>query len=118
MNPSLKRNLRSREWTWITLNKKNYNEIDYIPTKSKKTVKDVKVLNTFSTGSDHRLIRSKVLINLKTECYMNIKFNKNLTAIDTNRLKTENKEVYWNILRTMPHSKTLENELEKRQTQY
>lgn len=40
-------------------------EIEYVLTKAKEVVKDVSVINNFSTGSGHGLVRTKVLINLK-----------------------------------------------------
>lgn len=56
-----------RKWTWVSPNMKVKNEIDFILSNKKYIVKDVSVLNKFSTGSDHRLVRSKIVINIKQE---------------------------------------------------
>lgn len=54
-------------WTWINRDGRKKNEIDYIFSNRKKIVHDVLVLNRFSTGSDHRMIRTKVVLNTKPE---------------------------------------------------
>ncbi|KAK5642795.1 hypothetical protein RI129_008962 [Pyrocoelia pectoralis] len=47
-----------RKWRWIGPNNgQTKNEIDYI-LSSKKLSQDVTVLNSFNTGSDHRIIRA------------------------------------------------------------
>lgn len=54
-------------WTWISPDGRKKSEIDYIFSNRKKIVYDVLVLNRFSTGSDHRMIQAKVVLNTKTE---------------------------------------------------
>lgn len=61
-----------RKWTWISPGGRYKNEIDYIFSSHKCIVQDVTVLNSFCTGSDHRLIRASVLINTKLERYATI----------------------------------------------
>lgn len=56
-----------RKWTWQSPNGINKNEIDFIITNKKETVQDVTVLNRFSTGSDHRMVRAKIVLNVKEE---------------------------------------------------
>lgn len=87
-----------RKWTWTAPNGETKNEIDYVLTKTKEIVKDVTVLNNFSTGSDHRLVRTKIAINLKMERYLKIK-RRNPIKIDTRKL-SENGEKYRNLLET------------------
>ncbi|XP_044759008.1 craniofacial development protein 2-like [Coccinella septempunctata] len=57
----------NRRWTWKSPDGRTKNEIDYIITDNKNTVKDVSVLNKFFTGSDHRIVRAKIVLNLKKE---------------------------------------------------
>ena len=57
----------NRKWTWESPNGTTKNEIDYILTSRKDTVRDVSVLNKFRTGSDHRLVRAKIQLNVKLE---------------------------------------------------
>lgn len=56
-----------RKWTWMSPDGNTKNEIDYITTDKKNIIKDVTVLNNFSVGSDHRIVRAKVKINVKRE---------------------------------------------------
>ena len=57
----------SRKWTWRGPNGTTKNEIDFILTDKPKIVKDVSVLNKVNTGSDHRMVRCKVTLDLKQE---------------------------------------------------
>ena len=66
MNTFFKKKLH-RRWTWISPNSTTKNEIDYILTNRPQTFKDVSVINSFNTGSDHRLVRASLLINTKFE---------------------------------------------------
>ncbi|XP_048516546.1 craniofacial development protein 2-like [Dendroctonus ponderosae] len=56
-----------RKWTWVSPDCSTKNEIDFIISNRKEIVRDVTVLNKFSMGSDHRLVRSKISINIKNE---------------------------------------------------
>lgn len=58
-----------RRWTWISPNGLVKNEIDYFISNKKSIFQDVTVLNKFSTGSDHRMLRSKIRFNLQKERY-------------------------------------------------
>lgn len=62
-----------RKWTWLSPGARYKNEIDYVFSSHKCIVKDVSVLNSFNTGSDHRLIRALVQINTKLERYASIR---------------------------------------------
>ena len=56
-----------RRWTWISPNGVTRNEIDYILTDKPQTFTDVSVINSFNTGSDHRMIRASMTINTRQE---------------------------------------------------
>lgn len=56
-----------RRWTWKSADGRTKNEIDFILSNNKNICKDISVLNKFSTGSDHRLVRARILINTKIE---------------------------------------------------
>ena len=72
-----------RKWTWASADGTTKNEIDYIITNRKSTVKNVKVLNNFTTGSDHRLVRAKVMLNTR---FQRSKLVKKSDMIDVQRL--------------------------------
>ena len=55
-----------RKWTWRSANGAT-SEIDYILTNKKYIIQDCSVLNNFNTGSDHRMVRCKLLLNTKIE---------------------------------------------------
>lgn len=93
MNTFFKKPL-SRRWTWVSPNQKTKNEIDYIISNKKYIVTDVTVLNRFDLGSDHRLVRAKVIINKKLERKKLIQQQKYPTL---QQLK-QNKERYQNEL--------------------
>lgn len=56
-----------RKWTWASADGRTKNEIDFIISNRKSIVKNVIVLNRFTTGSDHRMVRAKVILNTRTE---------------------------------------------------
>ena len=58
---------RQRKWTWFSNDGVTKKEIDYIVTSDMRQVQNVSVLNSFSTGSDHRMVRAKVRINVRME---------------------------------------------------
>ena len=58
MNTFFKKRL-NRRWTWISPNRETKNEIDYIMTDRPDIFLDVSVINSFNTGSDHRMIRAE-----------------------------------------------------------
>lgn len=64
---SFYRKTPQRKWTWASPDGSTKNEIDFIISNRKEIVRDVTVLNKFSIGSDHRLVRSKISINIKNE---------------------------------------------------
>ena len=66
MNTFFKKRLH-RRWTWISPNGVTKNEIDYILTDKPQTFTDVSVINSFNTGSDHRMIRGSMTINTRLE---------------------------------------------------
>lgn len=55
----------NRKWTWRSPDGNTRNQIDYILTNNIHMIHDVDVLNRFNTGSDHRLVRTRIYINTK-----------------------------------------------------
>ncbi|XP_044766144.1 craniofacial development protein 2-like [Coccinella septempunctata] len=70
---SFYKKILNRRWTWQSPDGRTKNEIDYIITDKKRIVKDVTVLNRFSMGSDHRLVRAKVVIDIDKERHRMVK---------------------------------------------
>lgn len=66
MNTFFQKN-EKRKWTWRSPYGKTKNEINFIFSKHKHLIQNVDVINQFTTGSDHRMIRCKVFINIKME---------------------------------------------------
>lgn len=89
MNSFFKKS-EKRRWTWRSPNSNTKNEIDYVLTNEKLTVKDVSALNRFDTGSDHRLVRAKIEINLKRERNKLIKIHFIISHIRNNSGKPSN----------------------------
>ncbi|XP_071635060.1 craniofacial development protein 2-like [Temnothorax longispinosus] len=56
-----------RKWTWRSRENTVKNEIDYVLATDKRMCTDVSVLNRFDTGSDHRLVRAKLQIDIRLE---------------------------------------------------
>ena len=56
----------SRKWTWRSPNYETYNEIDFILTTKISTFKNCEVLNAVK-GSDHRMVRGTVQVDLQKE---------------------------------------------------
>lgn len=73
-----------RKWTWASADGVTKNEIDYIIANRKSTVKNVTVLNNFTTGSDHRLVRAKIMLNTRFE---RSKMVKKHEKVDVQRLQ-------------------------------
>jgi len=80
---------KQRKWTWASADGTTKNEIDFITTNQKSTVKNVTVLNKFTTGSDHRMVRAKVVLNTK---FQRAKLVKKSDTIDVKRLKELSEE--------------------------
>ena len=66
MNNFLKKKSQNK-WTWISPDKSTKNEIDFIISNDKEIMEDVNVINRFSMGSDHRLVRGKITLNLNQQ---------------------------------------------------
>jgi len=78
-----------RKWTWASADGVTKNEIDYIMSNRKSIVKNVTVLNRLNTGSDHRMVRAKVVLNTRTERERMVRKK---TFLDINRLKEQSAE--------------------------
>lgn len=59
--------LINRKWTWPRSAFNAKNEVGFIITDSKEIVQDVTVLNRFSVGSDHRIVRVEEVVNTRAE---------------------------------------------------
>ncbi|XP_075213718.1 uncharacterized protein LOC142319928 [Lycorma delicatula] len=79
-----------RKWTWRSPNNVIKTEIHFIITNQKNIIKDVSVLNKFNTGSDHRLVRVRVSIDVKLERQKQL-VNKGKT-INIESLREKNEE--------------------------
>ena len=66
MNTFFQKSVNKR-WTWRSPNHETRNEIDYILVDKHNIVKNVDVLNRVNIGSDHRMVRCKIQINIKQE---------------------------------------------------
>lgn len=82
------------------------NEVDFISIANKWLINDAEVLNTFSIGSDHRLVRTKVVINLRSERYKTIKKKKK-----TNWLPLDCPEKYRTAVTKQVERHQLENRI-------
>jgi len=67
-----------RRWTWISPDGQTKNEIDFIISNKKNVVTDVTVLNSCTIGSDHRMVRATVRIDLKGERSKMVRRNINI----------------------------------------
>ncbi|XP_045492403.1 craniofacial development protein 2-like [Colias croceus] len=56
-----------RKWTWLSPDGRTKNEIDFIMTTKRQIFKDVSVIHRVKTGSDHRMVRGILNINVKRE---------------------------------------------------
>ena len=56
---------KNRYWTWESLNGEHKNQIDFILCSEKTTIKDCEVITKVDVGSDHRMVRAKLKINMK-----------------------------------------------------
>ncbi|XP_072384376.1 uncharacterized protein [Diabrotica undecimpunctata] len=86
-----------RKWTWQSPNGLNKNEIDFIFTNKKDAVQDVTVLNQFSTGSDHRMVRAKVVLNVKKERRNMVTRTKNVTFTAITNTRAYQEEIDRNL---------------------
>ena len=58
-----------RQWTWRSPDSSAFNQIDYVLCSASRILSDVSVIGEkiIYTGSDHRMLRSTISINLKKE---------------------------------------------------
>ena len=62
-----------RKWTWLSPDGSTRNEIDFILSTRRHIFNDVSVINRVKTGSDHRLVRGTLNINVQLERYRLVK---------------------------------------------
>ena len=55
-----------RKWTWRSPNG-IINEIDFFLSNNKSIFQDVSALKRFNTGSDHRIVRARIVFNFRLE---------------------------------------------------
>ena len=56
-----------RRWTWRSQDGKTKNEIDYIMTGKPNMITDVRVIIRINIGSDHRMLMSNIILDMKAE---------------------------------------------------
>ena len=58
-----------RQWTWRSADGRTLNQIDFVLTDTRRIFSDVSVIGEkiISTGSDHRLLRATLMLNIKHE---------------------------------------------------
>jgi len=103
-----------RKWTWASADGRTKNEIDYIISNRKSIVKNVTVLNRFTTGSDHRMVRAKVVLNTRTERERMVRKK---VVLDIDRLKEQSfefKEAMANELNGVDTQNTTIDDLNKK----
>lgn len=67
MMNSFFRKREHRKWTWQSPDGATKNEIDFILSTKKQVFDDVSVINAVKTGSDHRMVRGTLNLNIKLE---------------------------------------------------
>ncbi|XP_013144778.1 PREDICTED: uncharacterized protein LOC106108224 [Papilio polytes] len=67
MMNSFFRKQEQRKWTWISPDGVTKNEIDFIMSTRKQIFNDVSVINAVKPGSDHRIVRGTLNIDVKLE---------------------------------------------------
>lgn len=67
MMNSFFRKREHRKWTWMSPDGETKNEIDFIMSTKKQIFNDVSVINAVKTGSDHRMVRGTLNLNIKLE---------------------------------------------------
>ncbi|XP_046976436.1 uncharacterized protein LOC124542539 [Vanessa cardui] len=58
---------KHRKWTWMSPDGVTKYEIDFIMSTRKQIFNDVSVINAVKTGSDHRMVRGTLNLNIKLE---------------------------------------------------
>ena len=79
-------------WTWESPDGKTRNQIDFILTSERNMSKDCGVITKVDIGSDHRMVRAKIVINTRLE---RIRWSRRKRPIKTNMEVLErNKEQF------------------------
>lgn len=65
MMNSFFRKREHRKWTWMSPDGTTKNEIDFIMSTKKQIFNDVSVINAVKTGSDHRMVRGTLNLDVK-----------------------------------------------------
>ncbi|XP_046862943.1 craniofacial development protein 2-like [Xenia sp. Carnegie-2017] len=85
------RKRKTRKWTWRSPNGEIRNEIDYI-LANKSMIQNVNVITRVNIGSDHRMIRSKIKMNVRLERMEMMRPKGAKVNINTNALKLKETE--------------------------
>lgn len=101
---------KQRKWTWISPDKATKNEIDYFLSNRNNICTDESTLKKFYTGSDHRLVRAKIKINMRTERKKLIKRERYPTTETFMQKQSEYQNEFNNKTNTSRNNKT--NEIE------
>ena len=82
-----------RRWTWRSPDGKTKNEIDFMITDKKQIFRNVTVLNQFSTGSDHRMLKACIETDLGKERYRMTKKKPRCTWTDPRSINTFEEDI-------------------------
>ena len=82
----------SRYWTWESPNGKTRNQIDFILSSQRGILRNCEVITKVDIGSDHRMVRAKIVLNKKL-ARLNFINNKRKSKLDAVKL-AERKQAF------------------------
>ena len=100
-----------RKWTWKSPDGTTRNEIDYM-TSNTNMAKDAVVLNKIKDGNDHRLVRCKLMFNMRIERAKMVRKKRLNTDMEYLRSQTDAFQLElknkFEMLQDMDHVETFE----------
>jgi endonuclease/exonuclease/phosphatase family metal-dependent hydrolase len=82
-----------QKWTWRNPDGTIKNEIDFIITTDKSIIQDVSVISKVHTGSDHRLVRCRILFNTRLERIKLVRSKRQRINIEALRINKQEYEI-------------------------